>query len=72
LLDSPEDDRKDRRPIRVARCRNPSTLRKATLEAKYAQHVVLIRFPIALFIAGVAFDFLAQWRKRRLLTAAAY
>jgi uncharacterized membrane protein len=34
--------------------------------------VVLIHFPIALFIAGVAFDFLAQWTKQRILAAAAY
>ncbi len=39
--------------------------------AKHAQHVVLIHFPIALFLAGVAFDFLAQWRKQRLFAAAA-
>ena len=45
---------------------------KAALLAKHAQHVVLIHFPIALFIAGVAFDFLAQWTKQRILTAAAY
>jgi len=45
---------------------------KAALEAKHAQHVVLIHFPIALFITGVAFDFLGQWRKQRLLAAAAY
>lgn len=45
---------------------------KSALEAKHAQHVVLIHFPIALFITGVAFDFLAQWRKHRLLAAAAY
>ena len=45
---------------------------KAALLAKHAQHVVLIHFPIALFIAGVAFDFLAQWRKRQFLAAAAY
>jgi uncharacterized membrane protein len=45
---------------------------KAALLAKHAQHVVLIHFPIALFIAGVAFDFLAQWMKQRLLAAAAY
>jgi uncharacterized membrane protein len=45
---------------------------KAALLAKHAQHVVLIHFPIALFIAGVAFDFLAQWTKRQLLAAAAY
>jgi len=45
---------------------------RAALLAKHAQHVVLIHFPIALFIAGVAFDFLAQWKKQRLLAAAAY
>jgi uncharacterized membrane protein len=45
---------------------------KAALLAKHAQHVVLIHFPIALFIAGVSFDFLAQWTKRRILAAAAY
>ena len=45
---------------------------KAALLAKHAQHVVLIHFPIALFLAGVAFDFLAHWKKQRLLAAAAY
>jgi uncharacterized membrane protein len=45
---------------------------KAALLAKHAQHVVLIHFPIALFIAGVAFDFMAQWTKQRILAAAAY
>jgi uncharacterized membrane protein len=45
---------------------------KAALLAKHAQHVVLIHFPIALFIAGVAFDFAAQWTKRQFLAAAAY
>jgi len=45
---------------------------KTALLAKHAQHVVLIHFPIALFIAGVAFDFLAQWTKQRVLAAAAY
>jgi uncharacterized membrane protein len=39
--------------------------------AKHAQHVVLIHFPIALFIAGVAFDFLARWKKQSLFAAAA-
>jgi uncharacterized membrane protein len=42
------------------------------LFAKHAQHVVLIHFPIALFIIGVLFDFLGQWRGRRSLMAAAY
>ena len=45
---------------------------KSALLAKHAQHVVLIHFPIALFIAGVTFDFLAQWTKRQFLAAAAY
>jgi uncharacterized membrane protein len=45
---------------------------KAALLAKHAQHVVLIHFPIALFITGVAFDCVAQWTKRRGLADAAY
>jgi uncharacterized membrane protein len=45
---------------------------KTALLAKHAQHVVLIHFPIALFITAVAFDFIAQWTKRRALAQAAY
>ncbi len=45
---------------------------KAVLLAKHAQHVVLIHFPIALFIAGVAFDLAARWTKRSALADAAY
>jgi uncharacterized membrane protein len=45
---------------------------KTVLLAKHAQHVVLIHFPIALFIAGVAFDFLGRWTKRPELADAAY
>ena len=45
---------------------------KTVFLAKHAQHVVLIHFPIALFIVGVAFDFLAQWTKQRALGSAAY
>jgi uncharacterized membrane protein len=45
---------------------------KTVLLAKHAQHVVLIHFPIALFITAVAFDFLAQWTKRTGLAEAAY
>jgi uncharacterized membrane protein len=45
---------------------------KAVLFAKHAQHVVLIHFPIGLFIAGVAFDFIAHWTKQRFMAAAAY
>ena len=50
---------------------NPFDIRAALL-AKHSQHVVLIHFPIALFIAGVIFDFLAQRTKWRALAAAAY
>ena len=50
---------------------NPFDLRAALL-AKHAQHVVLIHFPIALFIAGVIFDFLAQKAKWRALAEVAY
>jgi uncharacterized membrane protein len=45
---------------------------KTVILAKHAQHVVLIHFPIALFIAAVAFDYFAQWRKNQALAAAAY
>ncbi len=45
---------------------------KTVLFVKHAQHVVLIHFPIALFIIGVLFDFLAYRTKRRVLAAAAY
>jgi uncharacterized membrane protein len=45
---------------------------KTVFLAKHAQHVVLIHFPIALFIAGAAFDFLSHWTKRQRLAAAAY
>jgi uncharacterized membrane protein len=45
---------------------------KTTLLAKHAQHVVLIHFPIALFIAAVAFDLIAQWTKRLGLANAIY
>ena len=45
---------------------------KTALLAKHAQHVVLIHFPIALFLTGVAFDLVAQWTRRRGLEAAAY
>jgi uncharacterized membrane protein len=45
---------------------------KTALLAKHAQHVVLIHFPIGLFITAVAFDLIAQWTKRRGLAQAAY
>jgi uncharacterized membrane protein len=45
---------------------------KAALLAKHAQHVVLVHFPIALFISGATFDLASKWRKRRSLEDAAY
>ena len=50
---------------------HPFSIREALL-AKHAQHVVLIHFPIALFLAGVGFDFAAHWTKRGALATAAY
>ncbi|HXM21952.1 MAG TPA: DUF2231 domain-containing protein [Terriglobales bacterium] len=50
---------------------NPFDLKTALL-AKHAQHVVLIHFPIALFISAVAFDLIAHWTKRRGLADTAY
>jgi len=50
---------------------NPFDIRAALL-AKHAQHVVLIHFPIALFLAGVALDLAASWTRRRDLALAAY
>jgi uncharacterized membrane protein len=50
---------------------NPFDL-KTVLLAKHAQHVVLIHFPIALFITAVGFDFIAEWTKRRGLADAAH
>ena len=44
---------------------------KSALLAKHAQHVVLVHFPIALFLTGVVFDFAARWMKRATLAAAA-
>jgi uncharacterized membrane protein len=45
---------------------------RTVLLAKHAQHVVLVHFPIALFIVGVAFDLAGQWTMRRGLAEAAY
>jgi uncharacterized membrane protein len=50
---------------------NPFDLKTVFL-AKHAQHVVLIHFPIALFISAVVFDLIAQWTKGRGLSHAAY
>lgn len=45
---------------------------KSALLAKHAQHVVLIHFPIALFLIGFFFDFVAQRTKNAALATAAY
>src|SRR5205823_2558066 len=45
---------------------------KSVLLAKHAQHVVLIHFPIALFMVGAGFDFIAARTKNSALQAAAY
>ena len=45
---------------------------QAALLAKHAQHVVLIHFPIAMLLSGVAFDAASQWTRRQALAAAAY
>ena len=50
---------------------NPFDLKNA-LMARHAQHVVLVHFPIALYIVGVAFDVAALWSKRRQFSDAAY
>jgi uncharacterized membrane protein len=50
---------------------HPFDLRSA-LVARHAQHVVLIHFPIALFVAAAAFDWLTVWRPSRGLAAAVY
>jgi uncharacterized membrane protein len=50
---------------------HPFDLKQMLME-KHAQHVVLIHFPIALFISGVALDVAAQWTKKQSLGFAAY
>ena len=50
---------------------NPFDLKTAFL-AKHAQHVVLIHFPIALFMVSFTFDLLAFRRDNRQLAIAAY
>jgi uncharacterized membrane protein len=55
-----------------ARDMHPFDLREALL-AKHAQHVVLVHFPIALFITGVAFDFFAlRWKGLQFAAVAYY
>lgn len=45
---------------------------QSTLLARHAQHVVLIHFPVALFMTSVAFDFLSRWLHRLALKTTAY
>ena len=45
---------------------------RAALLAKHAQHVVLIHFPIALYLTAVAFDAVSGRGRRPALAAAAY
>jgi uncharacterized membrane protein len=50
---------------------NPFDMRTIVL-AKHAQHVVLIHFPIALFVIGVAFDLFSRGERVSQLASAAY
>ncbi len=50
---------------------NPFDLRTILL-AKHAQHVVLIHFPIALFMTGVGFDLLSRGKRVSQFAGAAY
>ena len=50
---------------------NPFDPRTVVL-AKHAQHVVLIHFPIALFIAGVIFDLASRGQRASQFANAAY
>jgi uncharacterized membrane protein len=52
----------------VARAFDPQT----ALLAKHAQHVVLVHFPIALYLTGVAFDWAGRWTRRKALSEMAY
>ena len=66
---SPKDDRKGCGP--VSGSINPFDFKTLVL-ARHAQHVVLIHFPIALFLSAVAFDYLSQWTRNKNLASAAY
>jgi len=46
---------------------NPSSV----LFAKHAQHVVLVHFPVALFLTGVACDTASRWANREKLATVA-
>jgi uncharacterized membrane protein len=44
---------------------------KTVLLANHAQHVVLVHFPIALFLTAVGFDLAAQWTKKPIFETVA-
>lgn len=50
---------------------NPFDLKTALL-AKHAQHVVVIHFPIALFMASAFFDLLSRWKQSGAFATVAY
>ena len=52
----------------VAKVFDPGT----ALLAKHAQHVVLVHFPIALFLTGVAFEWAGRWTGIKGLVEGAY
>ena len=45
---------------------------RTVLLARHAQHVVLIHFPIALFVSGVALDLLSRGKRSSKFATAAY
>ena len=45
---------------------------KTALFAKHAQHVVVIHFPIALFLMSCAFDLVARWKRDQQLAIVAH
>jgi uncharacterized membrane protein len=44
---------------------------KSVVLARHAQHVVLVHFPIGLFLAAVGFDIAGQWMKKPILAVVA-
>ena len=45
---------------------------RTVLFAKHAQHVVLVHFPIGLFLTSVIFEVLGRWRSNAALISASY
>lgn len=52
----------------VVKAFDPGTV----LLAKHAQHVVLVHFPIALFVTGVVLAWAGRWTRREALSEAGY